>query len=611
VRRLLALIGWNTGEVPVGAWSGADAAGRWLTLTHLPVRAGRSGPEVATNEDRSVRVVLAGQLANGRELRQSLAERHAFHGRDDAEVVAHLYEERGTQEVRTLRGAFAFVLWDAPRRRVVLARDHLGLETLYYLADRTRLAAASTLGQLLALPDLPPARDLTALDAFLTLGTVPAPATLHPAIRQVRPGEIVVWEDGRLRSERYWHLVFPERRLRPAALPPLVRQQLGDALRRRQAGAVTGLLLSGGLDAAALLALAVEAGRPPARAYTVAMPGGDDEELRVAAEVAARAGVEHVVVREEPDWPGAADALLALHGGPAGGVETPVVQLAAARAGADLGVALAGIGGEEVLGGSAVARHVERLRRYRRLPALVREAVEMWARIAPARLVESVRHLVSDERLAPLALYARRASLFAPEGRATLYTPETLAALVDTHPWAPLSEVFADAVASGAADAADAIHAAELALRLPARAAVVGAVAASVELRLPLADHRLAQLAASAPAAARGGVRDRQLLLRHAVATLLPDRVLTRAHAGPLPPGRWKTGSLRDLVEETLAPARVAALGVFRPETIDRLRREHLAGRRDQAARLWAVVLATRWLERGTWPVGRVLHATG
>src|SRR5262249_59916739 len=109
--------------------------------------------------------------------------------------------------------------------------------------------------------------DPAALDAFLILGDVPAPATFYPAIRQLGPGELAVWEDGRIRVQQYWQLTFPERRMASGELPALFRTQLLEALRLRQAGVVSALLLSGGLGAATLLALAASDRRPPGHAY--------------------------------------------------------------------------------------------------------------------------------------------------------------------------------------------------------------------------------------------------------------------------------------------------------------------------------------------------------
>ncbi len=588
MRGLRVFSDWGDVTVPAAAWSGADAAGRPLVLAH-------AGPPlaVATNERHTVYAVLAGDIYNARQLRTGLAGRHALASRDDAEVVVHLYEERGVQCVKALRGAFAVALWDERLQRLLLARDQLGLVPLFYAADGRRLAAASSLPALVALPALAGTWDPAALEAFVTFGLVPPPSTVYAGIRQLGPGEMALWEDGRLRTQRYWQLTFPERRMTRADLPRLIREQLLDALRLRQAGMVSGLLLSGGLDAAALLALAAADHRLPARAYTAAFADGDAE-LGAAAEHAARAGVEHATVSASPDWTAALDRLLAAHGGPVGGPEVVALQLAATRARGEVDVLLAGVGGEEIFGGSPPVRAMERIRRYRALPALAREGAQLWARLVPGGRAARLRRLVEAERLAPLEMYARAVSHVLPEEREALFTPETLAVLGEARPWDTLGGLFAEAASAGGTDPADAIHYAELTFRLPARATAASAAAAGLDLRLPLADHRIAQFVASVPPALRGNATERQLLLRGALAELLPLATLRAPHATPVPPPHaWSAW-----LDEALTPARLAAHGFFRREMVVRLLKEHRSGMRDHSTRLWAIALVTRWLER-------------
>jgi asparagine synthase (glutamine-hydrolysing) len=597
MRSLLALIGWPEIGLPPGTWFGSDPRGRDVALLHGT--AAGAGPPVAANEQRTVYAVLAGSLHNGRELRATLGGRHTFSGKDDAEVVVHLYEERGVQCVSSMRGAFALALWDTRRRQMLLARDQLGLGELYYSTDGGRLVASSTLPALSVVPGLTAAWDVSALDAFLTFGAVPAPATLHPAIRQLRPGELAVWEEGRLRLQRYWQLVFPERRVTHADLTTLVRDQVVEALRLRQAGLVSGVLLSSGLHAAALLSLAVRDARPPARAYTVGAPGVGDDELRQAVRLAARAGVEHVPLAGPPDWAALVDDMLTAQGSPLAALDAPILGLARRRAASEVDALLAGTGGREVFGGARPARELESLQRYRKLPALAREAVQLWARIAPAGRAAALRRLIEGERLAPVTMYARSVSLLLPEQRGDVYTPDTLAVLGERSPWSALTETFADAVSAGAEDPADAFHYAELTLGLPARAAAARAALGGVELRLPLADHRLAHLVASVGAAQRSTSARGQLLLRNALATVLPHGVLAARSLSPVPRRvAWRSGPLRAFVEEVITPARLSVHGVFNPDTVARLWREHLDGDRDHAGCLWAIVVATRWLER-------------
>jgi asparagine synthase (glutamine-hydrolysing) len=215
--------------------------------------------------------------------------------------------------------------------------------------------------------------------------------------------------------------------------------------------------------------------------------------------------------------------------------------------------------------------------------------------------------MVEDERLAPLELYARSVSVVPRAERDALYAPDTLAILGETRPWSALAALFGDAVSGGAEDTLDAIHYVELTLRLPARAAAASAACAGLDLRLPLADHRLAQFVASVPARQRGSARERQLLLRAALGDMLAPALGRRPHGTTMPTARaWAA-----IVDDALAPSRVAAQGFFRPETVTRLRDEHASGRRDRSALLWSLVLASRWLERQPVPTPVAVREAG
>ncbi len=593
---MLALVGWPDGPPRPGAWSGSSAGGAPVVLSPL-----RSGPpsSMASSASGTRRVLVTGVLYNRHELASGMAPREEGVRVDEAQVVLRLYEERGTQGMTALRGSFAIAIWDGRRGQLLLVRDQLGLMPLYVAQDGARLAASSSLGPLLRLPGVSTAWDARALDAFLTLGAVPGPFTVYPAARQVRPGELLVWEDGRLRQQRYWHLTFPERRLLRADGAGLVRQRLLESLALRQAGTMSSVLLSGGLDAAAVLLASVAERRPPVRAITV---GGlhRERDIRDAARLAARANVEHRVVDEPIDWGAVVDDVLATHGGPAGGIDVPLLSAASAGAEGRRAVALSGHGGEEVIGGAPAFRAWLAVARYQRLPGVLREAAEVWARMVPDG---HVGWLVDLSPLAPVAFFARQASLFSPADRAELYTPDALALVGENSDEELLAGLFADAMAAGASNPLDAIHHVALHVKLPQLTALhVDAAARGVDLRFPFADHRLAQVVASMPPERRGTPSQRQLLLRRALAGTLPPGVARQQHRPLAPPAAaWTTGSLREVLDDTLSPARVHAQGLFRPEAVARLREEHAGGTRDHGARLWALLLATRWLDRLGW----------
>src|SRR5690348_5642459 len=174
MRTILGFAGWPDLPMPLDGWLGADASGRPLALAH-----GGAPVPIATNARKTVRAVLAGAICNAHQLRTSLGGPQSLEGAGDAELVIHLYEQRGIQCVKALRGAFAVALWDDRLQRLLLARDQLGLVPLYYATERGRLVFASALPSLARMPELATTWDAAALDAFLALGCVPPPATFY------------------------------------------------------------------------------------------------------------------------------------------------------------------------------------------------------------------------------------------------------------------------------------------------------------------------------------------------------------------------------------------------------------------------------------------------
>src|SRR5207253_9039862 len=210
----------------------------------------------------TVTVVQNGEIYNYAELRRELERAgHRFRTHGDTEVLVHLYEEHGDRFAERLRGMFAIAIWDARRRRLVLARDRFGIKPLYYRAADGELAFAS---ELRALPR--GEIDLDALEAFLAFNSIPAPLTIFREIRKLPPGHVLVWEDGKARLERFAR-PGPALELRhddEAELIEELRARLRDSVRAHLVSDVpVGVLLSGGVDSSALTALAAEESTEP------------------------------------------------------------------------------------------------------------------------------------------------------------------------------------------------------------------------------------------------------------------------------------------------------------------------------------------------------------
>lgn len=581
------LVGWPEAAVEATARVGTSGRGAAVTVEAV------AGFPTSRAGHATLRVAVAGRLYNRAALAATMTALEPARSLDDAGVVLRLWEERGVAALAALRGAFAVSVWDGRLERLVVARDQLGLVPLYMIGERDRLAVSVSLPALLALPGVSTTWDAVALDALLTIGTIPAPLSPYLGVRQLGPGESVVWEDGRLRVQRWWQLGVPDRAGTRGDGVGAVRERLAEAVRLRAGGVRTRVCLSGGLGAVSLLLLAAAERRAPPSAVTFAQVRDGDLEVRQAARVAASAGVPHAVIDRAPDWLAVPQALVDVHGVPVPGFAVAYLSLAT-----DKGWRLlTGHGAEAVLGGSVAHRHWLALARLRALPGPVRDLVRLGAHLARRPGVDVLK---SDRPLAALACVQQAVRRLEPAEREELYTPDMLRALDGRSGDDLLGALAADAVAAGADHPLDVIHYVVLQLELPQLSALhLEAAHRGAELRLPFLDHRLAQVALGVAPETRGSAFGRLALLRRGLAVELP-RSLARQPPRKLAPapGAWTGTSLRDALETYLAPQALAATGVLRVDTVQRLVAEHRGGVADHAERLWALIVVSCWLRR-------------
>ncbi len=388
------------------------------------------GDQPIYNEDRSRAVVLNGEIYNFRELRAELTARgHRFRTASDTEAIVHAWEQYGDDCVSRLRGMFALALWDAPARRLLLARDRLGKKPLYYAHDGERLVFASELKALIADPSMKRTVDPEAVDDYLAFGAVPAPRTIYQGIAQLPPAHYLLWEDGRIRITEYWDVRFdvrPERSERDYLEE--FDALLAEAVRLRMISDVPlGAFLSGGVDSSAVvMAMARESTRP-VLTTSVAFRESGFNEAPHARQVAEAFQTDHREIVVEPK---AAEILptLVWH------LDEPFADSSAlptyylSRAARErVTVALSGDGGDETFGGYAW-RYGLNMLEYgvrRRLPAWLRHGLlgplaSAWPKAdrlpRPLRWKFFLRNL----SLSPERAYFHDMSLFTPSDKARL-----------------------------------------------------------------------------------------------------------------------------------------------------------------------------------------------
>jgi asparagine synthase (glutamine-hydrolysing) len=581
--------------------SGVALGHRRLSIIDLT-----TGDQPIYNEDGTRAIVFNGEIYNFQELRVELEARgHRFGTVSDTETIVHAWEEYGDACVTRLRGMFAFALWDARARRLLLARDRVGKKPLYYAHDGERLLFGSELKALLADPSVKRDLALEAIDDYLAFGAVPAPRTVYRGIAQVPPGHYLVWENGRVTVTEYWDLVFqpgPERR--EADYLEELESVLDEAVRLRMVADVPlGAFLSGGVDSSAIVASMARQTSRPVQTTTVMFNERAFDEAAHARAVATALGTDHREVLVEPR---AADVLpkLVWHldepFADSSALPTYYVSQAARQR---VTVALSGDGGDEGFAGYERRYGMNLLedRVRRRLPrwfrrGLLGPAAAVWPKAD--RLPRPLRwkFVLRNLSLEPEQAFFHDMSLFTPGDKRHLLSDSFRRALGDHDPSALFARHF---------DRVRGLDHLSRILYVDTKAYLANdilvkvdrmSMANSLEVRAPLLDHRVLEFAATVPSALKYHATTSKYLLKRVVERRVPPSAVHRPKMGfSIPLAHWLRTDLRDTAHDLLLSPRAAGRDYFVPATVRTLWDHHQRGVRDHAHHLWALMMLEMW----------------
>jgi asparagine synthase (glutamine-hydrolysing) len=564
-----------------------------------------TGDQPIFNEDGSVAVVLNGEIYNYRELRAELERSgHRFATRSDTEVIAHLYEEDGPQLVQRLHGMFGLAVWDAKRRRLLLARDRVGKKPLYYADLGDRLSFASELGALLQDDAVPRDVDHKALDAYLAYRWVPAPMTAFRAVRKLPPGNMLTFEEGRATVERYWRLDFSRTRTvdDPREVHEELRAQIRAATARRMISDVPlGAFLSGGIDSAAVVAAMAETSSEPVKTFSIGFTSEKFNELPLARVVAERFGTEHHELMVEPDALDVIPRIVRHYGEPFADDSAIPSFYVAEMARAHVTVALNGDGGDESFGGypryavNRASAHLERL------PVTLRRALAAAGmRVPESGTIDSwpsrIRRAAETLPLDGAARYVAYMTHLNGLRRERLYTDDYRRLVGESVAFEVMGRPWRD---SGAGAIVDRMLDVDVQTYLPDDLLVkmdIATMASSLEARSPLLDHELMELAASLPAHLKVRGRETKVVLRSALRGWVPDEILDAPKRGfRLPLGDWFRGELRNFSREVLLDARATGRGYFDESYVRELLDRHAGGTQDHPQGIWTLLMFELW----------------
>src|SRR3954452_24229654 len=560
-----------------------------------------SGDQPISNEDGTATVVQNGEIYNYRELMRELARAgHRFATRSDTEVLVHAYEEWGIGFATRLRGMFALAIWDAPRRRLVLARDPYGIKPLYYRHVGTELSFASELD---ALPQ--GEIDLDAVEEFLAFNSIPAPLSIFREIRKLRPGHLLVWENGGGELTRYARPGPLRARddVDEADLVEECRSRLRDSVRAHLVSDVpVGVLLSGGVDSGALAALAVQESGEPVRTFSIGFEEQSFDELAGARAVAERYGTRHRELVLRPDaallLPGLADAF----DEPFADSSALPTYLVSRLAAEDVKVALSGEGGDELFGGYYTYVADLLATRFGAAAAAARPLAEL--------LPSSTKRVSFDYKAKRFTRAAGLPPLERHHGWKEIFSADARAELTGSHSTIdPLAahrrrfdETEGHELLTRLQDLDFGLYLVDDLLTKTDRASM----AWSLEARVPFMDTVVANFAFSLPAKHKVRGFSKKRLLRRALEPLLPREIVNGRKRGfSIPAAAWLRGDLEPFARETLSGDTLRRQGFFRPEAVARVLDDHVSGREDLSRQLWGLLSFTLWYEHHVEGVAR------
>jgi asparagine synthase (glutamine-hydrolysing) len=590
---------------------GPDSEGYWsdgkvfLGMRRLSIIDLHTGDQPVFSENDQVVAIMNGEIYNFLDLRENLERQgHRFSKKCDTEVLPHLYEEFGDGMLQLLNGMFAFALWDRSRQRLLIGRDRFGEKPLYYGVFDKKLIFASEPKALLSHPSVIKELDLQALRYYLSFDYVPAPFSIYKNIKKLPASHFLLVENGEIKIIRYWNPSYvPKAEISLEEASEELSYLLTDSIRMRLISDVPlGVLLSGGIDSSTVAALASLKGK--IKTFSISFKEESFDESHYARLVAKHLGTEHY--EECLDVDKACNLVSSISkwlDEPLSDGSLIPTYLLSSFVRQHVKVALGGDGGDEIFAGYPMYFGHRLAKIYEKLPSLIKKSV-----IEPLvySLPVSTRNLSFDykaKRFVSASEYDLVARHHLWFGSFSLKEQELLLNKdILQHTDGDIYEIARQSLKD--CDAIEEIekmqfldmkfYLAEDILAKVDRASM----AVSLEVRAPMLDWRIQEFVARLPLKYKLRNGSGKVILKKAMKKYLPAEILNRPKKGfGMPIARWLNGSLRDLVDDLLNPARLKRQGLFNEQFVQRLIEEHRSGKASHHKQIWTLLIFQLWFD--------------
>ncbi len=570
-----------------------------LGMRRLSIVDLKTGHQPIYNEDGTVRVILNGEIYNFKELRHELeSQGHSFYTETDTEVIVHLYEQYGDACVQKLRGMFVFAVWDERRRRLLLARDRIGIKPLFYGVKGGRLIFASELKALLQLPEVERTLNWNSVSHLFSALSTPANESIIAGIHKLEPGHILTVRQGQSPEIlRYWDVTFEADYCQTEEdCVVRLRELLEESVRiRMNCDVPFGAFLSGGVDSSAVVAMMAQQSSSPIKTFSIGFTEEKYNEAPYARQVSEIFGTDHHELILRPDVLGIIDDLIWHLDEPFGDSSAIPTYMVSKLAAEQVTVALSGDGGDELFAGYDKYLVEQKQRRFKYIPAALRHLLGAVG----TQMNEGMkgRNFLRHISLDGIDRYLNATTMFDDNARRSLFQEEVAAMITKDD---SLRELALSLEKKGT-HWLSTIQYMDIRNYLPLDILTKVdrmSMAHSLEARVPFLDHKLVEYAATIPPEFKLRNGSTKYILKKAMRGILPDSLIDRRKQGfAVPLGSWFRGDLTGFVHDLLLSDTSRARRIFNADYIEKLLGMHQRGR-NMDLQLWTLVSFELWCRK-------------
>lgn len=565
------------------------------------------GVQPMETSDKSVVIVFNGEIYNFQELRSVLQKKYQFANKTDTEVILYAYKEYGDSCFEKLDGMFALALYDFEKKKLILARDRMGKKPLYWFYDGKTMAFASELTSLLQHPSIKKELNLEALGEFFSYDYVPTPLSMIKNVHKLEPASLLILEKGQIKKIKYWNPKFDELDISLTEAIEKFNELFSNAVQKRLISDVPlGIFLSGGLDSSAVASYAQKHSLLNTKTFSIGFEEKSFDESEHALRVSKALGTDHHIKYFKMSEAGdRIPEILQTIDEPLGDASFIPTFLLSEFARTKLTVALGGDGGDELFAGYPTFQAEKMMGLTKVLPTPVkrvfRKIVDL---IKPSHKNFSFDFVLKKlmdgwEEKSIVSRHMKWLGGFTRDQKSQLLSQEILNSIDLNKEFSIAHDYFNEH--KDMSEKNRLLHTYQRTYMMDGVLAKVdrASMRTSLEVRTPFLDYKIVEFVNSLPYSYKLRGFTTKYLLKKAMAKKIPQEIIQRKKKGfGMPVGEWLRGDLKNYCDSVLSTESIVRGGIFNPDYIEQIKKEHFEGRQDHRKKLWDLLVFEVWRQK-------------